>query len=359
MGILSAPGRAWRAVLGVLNLAPRKVGSPVDRLFLEARSKWHPTPPHQEEKFLALTDRCKEIEAELVKNGPPCLCDEFFNEAVELNLYTATAVSPAPKTAIASTSLPEEESILNQLIIVIQLMEDVWLSADLEHYWSHPLNEGWMSYFHRWAATPSFRRWWPVLCPAFSPGFRKFAQARFNLALAGPKQAQRHTPRLDLVQIDWKLFWKSPLWREFKNLCLDPKLCNEKKLAPLYKQGFSSQLRLLDHKGQFDVQRIQVGFLLWRETSDGMVWNAEHLFVPPRLRGAGFLTRFLDDIIANRGYKKLRVIFSGTKEKALDSAARYDRVRTIEFYKSRGFQYFMPEDDDGSMTLVRSISLPG
>ena len=34
-----------------------------------------------------------------------------------------------------------------------QLMEDVWVSHDLDQYWSHPLNEGWMAYFNRWAST--------------------------------------------------------------------------------------------------------------------------------------------------------------------------------------------------------------
>jgi len=70
------------------------------------------------------------------------------------------------------------------LMLVIQIMEDAWVGARLEQYWSHPLNEGWMNYFQRWASTPSFRRWWPILRPIYSDGFREFVKERFDLRLS-------------------------------------------------------------------------------------------------------------------------------------------------------------------------------
>ena len=83
--------------------------------------------------------------------------------------------------AIAPT--PEEMSkTLHFLIQMIQLMEDVWFAAYLETHWNDPNNLGWMNTFQRWAYTPSFRLWWPILKPMFGRKFRRFMEERLSLA---------------------------------------------------------------------------------------------------------------------------------------------------------------------------------
>ena len=58
---------------------------------------------------------------------------------------------------------------LHFLIQMIQLMEDVWFAAYLETHCNDPNNLGWMNTFQRWAYTPSFRLWWPILKPMYRP----------------------------------------------------------------------------------------------------------------------------------------------------------------------------------------------
>src|SRR5207253_6009629 len=49
---------AGRVVLDFFNQSDVKKVNLTDRLFRDARSLWHPAPPHQHEDFLNLTDRC-------------------------------------------------------------------------------------------------------------------------------------------------------------------------------------------------------------------------------------------------------------------------------------------------------------
>jgi hypothetical protein len=79
------------------------------------------------------------------------------------------------------------------------------------------------------------------------------------------------------------------------------------------------------------------------------------------LHGGTFVTNLLDAVIRYyradpaRHVTRLQVEFdnqpprkpgAGARQKSqgLAPAERYDRVREIEFYKSREFQYFEPED---------------
>ena len=91
----------------------------------------------------------------------------------------------------------------------------------------------------------------------------------------------------------------------------------------------------------------------------------------PALHGVGIVSRFLDAVIRYfqtaasrhppRRFSELRVQF-GTPYTGESSgglglwaggpAGRYERVREIEFYKSRGFQYVKQEDPNtGAISL--------
>ena len=85
---------------------------------------------------------------------------------------------PAQRTD-APTGESSSLSDVTFLMRVIQLMEDAWLTCQLDQWWTHPLNLGWINLFARWATSPLFRFWWPLLSPMFSPGFRRFIDERF------------------------------------------------------------------------------------------------------------------------------------------------------------------------------------
>ena len=104
-------------------------------------------------------------------------------------------------------------------------------------------------------------------------------------------------------------------------------------------------------------------------------WKAEDFFVPPAMHGVGIVSHLLDAIVRHfqtaasrqppRWFSELRVQFgtppagqppAGEKPRAVGLAARYERVREIEFYKSRGFQYVKQEDPKtGAITLSLNL----
>ena len=369
-----------RVVLDFLEQSDGKKMNQTDRLFRDARSLWHPAPPHQHEDFLDLTDRCASLEADLTANGPSRLRNEFFAEAVELAAVAATAPASsgrAPPAVWPDPNLDEAQKTLAVLMRVLQIMEDVWLAADLDHSWSHPLNQGWMNYFQRWGSTPSFRRWWPILGPIYSPGFREFAKARFAVGVTD-EEARADGPRsfsgagLELRKIKGRAhFLASNLWRQFKQRRPAPGLSGRSILA--------YELELLDYNGNPGGVKCQVGFVLVEELREGDTWiaswKAEEFFVPPAMHGVGIVSHLLDAIVRHfqtagsrhppRWFSELRVQFgtppdgqspAGQKPQAAGPAARYERVREIEFYKSRGFQYVKQEDaKTGAITLSLNL----
>ena len=46
---------------------------------------------------------------------------------------------------------------------MLQVMENAWLSLNLDVHYLHPLNRGWMDVFHRWTNAVTFRLYRPPL----------------------------------------------------------------------------------------------------------------------------------------------------------------------------------------------------
>jgi hypothetical protein len=265
------------------------------------------------------------------------------------------------------------------LLQVAQMMEDIWLSAELDNYWSHPLNEGWMSYLERWAATPSFRRWWPVLRPIYSRGFRDFVKDRFNVRIrddAARKEPPGGGARLTLRQRCLPETVRAGLaWQQCVRCFGEPSLAGRE---------IAEYLLSLDPPIGFPQERpIQVGVVLLTTGTDSVTgrtfiqWNSQHLLVPPFLTGAGITARLLDRLIVHccdeTCLDQIRVVLSEDspvhagappgaapagppKRLQLDPASRRDRVHRINFYKSRGFSYLRHEADGGVLrTLVLDL----
>jgi hypothetical protein len=374
---------AIRMVFGFFDRPDMKVTNKVDKLFRDARSAWQTAPDLQNEGFLNLTERCARLEADLLAHGPPHLRGEIYAEVSEL-AGTDLSRSPGPD---------EEMAIFSYLMRVMQIMEDVWLSADLDHYWSHPLNEGWMSYFHRWSSTASFRRWWPVLTPLYSLGFREFIKDRFGVGVqdrtARPDgERSISTGQLTLKkEDDAGKFKASPIWQSFQQRHSDFEL-------PANAALFRYELALLGYDGTAGGKPLPVGLGIIQEepfkangstsaqdpskTLLTAVWRSGDLYVPQALHGSGILARLLDAIIKHyetsntggspRRFVQLEVRFAPdqiaaagekthSKPKILSQAAREQRVQDIDFYKSRGFQYVKAENPmTGEITLTLPLA---
>lgn len=360
------------AALGFFENPPGAVRNPAERLFRDVRLRWHAAPPDLQASFLAMSERCAALEQDLMTDGPTRLRAEFFAEAAALTPKSKPAAEPAKDEHTI------ELDILSYLIRVGQIIEDTWVSAELDRYWSHPLNEGWMNYFHRWAATPSFRRWWPVLAPLYALGVREFVTKHFEVGAIDPGCPRSVGAPMNLAQLNLRevadpsaFFTEAFVARQFLRSHALPALGRFRVLA--------YDLTLRDYQGALSASALPVGFALVDEQlldpakPDGpwvAHWRVEHLFVPDSLNGSGFLSKFLDAVI--RFYKKPESVpgrkFAGVaahfgadsplhakaKARRPGRAAREERVRDIEFYKSRAFTYIGAENtESGSLTLRR------
>jgi len=321
----------------------------VDNMFLEVGNQWHPNKAQHQQVFLELAERCDALEDEIRANASNRLLAELFPEAIAAH---KPAAAPA-KNAGAQPERDENIQTLFYLMRVLQIMEDAFLGAELQETWSHPMNAGWMSYFQRWASTPSFRHWWPLLRPLYGAGFRNFVKERFNLRL--PRGVHnKPAARLSLNVPD--TLEKLPdtyAWKQWALRFGAPPATNRKVLSYSLKLEASGTIPSGDP--------IDVGFLLYQEV-DGhegarcASWDCREMFVPPALSGAGISARFLEGAIeyfrdhqphltgirVDIGYNEPST--SDQRSPRPNRASRLERVQTISFYKSRGFTYLSSDE---------------
>lgn len=313
----------------------------LENVFRDARAFWHPAPERQSEAFLAMTDRCAALEKEIRESAPAFLCSEFFPEAGIAHGGASVRVSSR-----AAPTVEEETHALYFLMLVAQIMEDVWVSAELDAYWSHPLNDGWMNYFHRWASTPSFRRWWPILQPIFSIGFRQFVRERFDLGYARAGRLGGAMLELRDQNSGNGLAWR--YWHQRKP-----------KPFPHNQPVLEFWLRLDPEVTVGGTSELLVGILVYHPKPESQIieWQSENLFVPHSLNGAGFTARFLDAIIAHfepTAFRQLHVVFDPKKARP-DPANRLRQLHDVNFYKSREFLYETPTPPGEDLRLVRDL----
>ncbi|HEV3438337.1 MAG TPA: patatin-like phospholipase family protein [Gemmata sp.] len=70
---------------------------------------------------------------------------------------------------------------LHEIDYLLQVMEISWLENDLDRFFAHPLNRGWMNVLRRWTSSDVFHQFWPVLRSQYSRGFVRFCERALNL----------------------------------------------------------------------------------------------------------------------------------------------------------------------------------
>ncbi len=331
------------------NLSRKQRRSP-ESIFHFARQQWLAGWAGQNDQFLALTARCSSLEAEIRDHAPAFLRDEFFPEVADLFPACAPA---APPTA------DEETRSVYFLMLVMQVKEDAWLTCRLDSQWSHPLNQGWMSYLHRWASTPSFQRWWPILRPIYSPEFREFVKQRFHLQFRDIPLTPEEPPasietRLRLRPVSLEEVVRGFAWRhwarsvDISSLTAQDGAIQSKDQAT---RAYEYELLLPTPVGRQPLKPLQVGVVL--VTIDAAArcahWTTNEFYVPPPLEGAGFIGRFLDALLREirtiDGMDEVRVTVLDAAKPGVrpdprpDPASRARRMQLLDFYKSRRFDY--------------------
>ena len=321
-----------------------------DEIFNGARWEWYQSHPQLQEKFVEFTGRFTALVTELREKAPKKFVREIFPELEKI----------APDSSL-DTPMDSEEmtSVLHFLLQIIQLMEDVWVGCHFETHWNDPNNLGWMNAFQRWAYTPSFRLWWPILKPLYGSKFRRFMEERLSLAdedypptLATVKNRKNTLPH-GVAQIYWKRMYKT----------------NPAGDAGRTVYSFDLKLTLQRPKGADIKHQVQAGlaFLdLSRRPSDLPQRQTAHLtneefFVPPSLWGAGLGAKFLWELLIElkkEGFSRCEITvkppeigYKAGREwlKRTDLASRQQRNDLFAFYQRAGFNL------DAADRLVRDL----
>lgn len=144
-----------------------------EAIFNGARFEWYQSPERREDTVLELTGRLTALEQQLRQEGPRKLVREMYPELRTMD---------QEETPVGLMTSEEMCATLHFLSQIMQLMEDVWVSCHLDTHFTDPNNLGWMNAFQRWAYTPSFRLWWPLLKSMYGSKFRRFMEEQLDLA---------------------------------------------------------------------------------------------------------------------------------------------------------------------------------
>jgi hypothetical protein len=174
-------------------------------LFAALDRRWFAMPPEYEAKFVESTHGFIDVQEDL-RNDPRLgrLTLDLYPE-----LDPAGAALQARETADAQAARRSAE--LHVLAQMLQVMENAYLSLNLEANYSHPLNRGWMEVFHRWTGAPTFHGHWPHLRGEFNRAFVRFCERQMRLGVVtgtplrlGPGQPSRH---LDRLLLEFRTEW--------------------------------------------------------------------------------------------------------------------------------------------------------
>lgn len=91
--------------------------------------------------------------------------------------------SPWPPPLDPPSPLPTtvEGEQLAMCLELIQLMENVFIALQLDDFWTHPDNRGWVALFTSWAKSGTFRQAWTQTRATFGSGFVYFCENRLGL----------------------------------------------------------------------------------------------------------------------------------------------------------------------------------
>lgn len=316
-----------------------------DWVFGEAAARWSTTPGDLEARVLEMTARVADLELDLQQSGAQGLLREVFPELDDWTRVTPAPGSP-PRPAPAPAA-PDGADLI-AILRVTQMMEDVWMACDLDAWWSHPLNMGWVNFFARWVTAPTFRFWWPLIGPMYSKGFRDFVDDRFPMpgsrAARGPVVPWRG--QVVLVAGAHRPTGLAATWWETRSAQRCPWRAGpdgEPPVADVRPPVYYENLLTLERPARGDID-VQVGLVaVWdARCSAGAfcLWTSDDFFVPPSLWGAslgwyflrGLLDRLADDYIG------AVVVVRGPRPSQAHRVASEDTRSFVDQYRKIGFR---------------------
>ena len=164
----------------------------VENLFYHLRKEWLTVPNEFEAGFLQSIAGFEELQRDLAADARlalvghglyPELKSQFCEPKTQRivgDVRGANASEPAE--AGQNGLLKEISSVeLHTASRMLQVMENAFLGAQMNLFYAHPLNAGWMNVFQRWGNWPPLRRYWPLLRNEYSRDFVRFCEHKLAL----------------------------------------------------------------------------------------------------------------------------------------------------------------------------------
>ncbi len=175
----------FAASLADLRDAERGVGGAAGRghrgrcreLFASVVRRWFAIPPEYEAAFLRTTEAYAALHE--------ALREEPLLARLSADLYPELFPAPTASTRARKESAADHEARRRLEVHVVaqmfQVMQNAWLSLNLDAHYAHPLNRGWMDVFHRWTSARAVREYWPFLRAEFGRGFVSFCEKQMRM----------------------------------------------------------------------------------------------------------------------------------------------------------------------------------
>ncbi len=149
-------------------------------LFSALVRRWFAIPPEYETEFVKSTEGYVSIQKELQDNA--LLWRLAADVYPEFN-RTADITTRLNKEGSAAEQATRRRVEVHFVARMLQVMENAWLSLNLDVTYPHPLIRGWMDVFHRWTNAPAFREYWPILRSEFGRDFVSFCEKQMRMGL--------------------------------------------------------------------------------------------------------------------------------------------------------------------------------
>ncbi|HUE13015.1 MAG TPA: hypothetical protein VMR25_02520, partial [Planctomycetaceae bacterium] len=250
-----------------------------ENLFYQLRKEWLAAPNEFEagflqsvegyedlQKDLAADPRLAKIDPDLYPELKSRFCEPERHLIYEENYRDTTADEPAVAGSDGKTQ--DNPSVeLHTASRMLQVMENAFLGSQMNLFYAHPLNAGWMNVFQRWGNWPALRRYWPLLRNEYSRDFVRFCERKLALkseVTADPITIERLIQESPKREKSWL-----QVCQEFDaEWPADPTGGGPPRLKQFHDQAWQSSdgkkafyCLLVGSKGEPDSKKIQDGFI--------------------------------------------------------------------------------------------------
>jgi hypothetical protein len=339
---------------------PMGVQRETRRLFARVRRRWFPPPPKAEDRFVEAAQKALDLEQNL--RTDPRL------EDLSRALY--------PEVHGAGQNGSAELHTVNAML---QVMEIAWFSMQLDDYYAHPVNRGWMNLFRRWTGTGAFHRYWPFLRAEYSEDFVRFCERALSLRPTEVDLKRLHedeqldvTLRKDLAAMDWEfsLEWKNELARlGVDQVCKTPS--RHVEAAEEFARtagGFPPFVWIIYLKGPEErVGALPCGIISMAPPADEPAGKSLELFLwlrgPYRNLGIGRQCDILKNIVSrlcDLPAPRPSILLARYPDSGPSHAEKLDKAMWMNFFFDYGFKTLTgPDRQRGLRMITLARQVPG